>query len=126
MAFYLEKGSAGSSPYLLIDEANNRMLIKGESYHENVIEFFADVNEWLDERFVDACDEFTFDCELTYFNSSTAKLLMDILLLLDEYAADGKEITVNWYADEGNDIVIECGEDFKEEMESLTFNIVIR
>jgi len=113
-------------PYILIDEKKKHMLIKGESYHEQIVEYFVDVNKWLDENFADACDGFVFDCELSYFNSSTAKLLMDIMLRLDDCAAEGKNITINWIASEGNDVIIECGEDFKEELSNLTFNLVVR
>jgi len=125
MAFYLEKEKTGSTPYVLIDEAKKYMKIEGESYHENVIEFFKEVNDWLSVRSESELDSFTFDCEMLYFNSSTAKLLLNMLLHMDDCAADGKQITVNWITTEDNDIIIECGEDFQEELSNVTFNMVI-
>jgi len=32
---------------------------------------------------------------------------------------------VNWITTEENDIIIECGEDFQEEVSNLEFNLVI-
>lgn len=48
MAFYLEKQSTGSTPYVLIDEENKLMRFEGQSFHEDIIAFFSDVNSWLD------------------------------------------------------------------------------
>ncbi|MCL2718278.1 MAG: DUF1987 domain-containing protein [Lachnospiraceae bacterium] len=125
MAFYLEKEKTGSTPKVLIDEAKKYMKIEGESYHENVIEFFKDISTWLEQHFEAVCDGFVFECEMTYFNSSTAKLLLNMLLHMDDCAALGKNVTVNWITSEDNDIIIECGEDFEEELSNLTFNLVI-
>ena len=123
MAFYLIKAKTGSTPYVLVDEAKKYIKIEGESYHENVIDFFKEVNEWLDNGA--SLDGFTVDFEMVYFNSSTAKLLFNMLLHMDNRASEGSTITVNWITTKDNDIIIECGEDFKEEMANLTFNLVI-
>lgn len=126
MGFLLEKAKTGSTPYILIDEDNRYMKFEGESFHENVIEFYREVGEWVERFIVTDFEEFTFDCKLQYFNSSTAKLLLNILLELDEHATQGKQVTVNWITSQDNDIIIECGEDFQEEMENLNFNLVIQ
>lgn len=125
MALIIEKQKTGSTPYILIDEEKGYMKFEGESFHENVIEFYRDVGDWLEAFLKTEFESFTFDCELKYFNSSTAKLLLNMLMEMDEYAADNKSITVNWITTPDNDIIIECGEDFQEEMENLQFNLVV-
>lgn len=125
MALTMEKQKTGSTPYILIDEEKGYMKFEGESFHENVIEFYRDVGDWLEAFLKTEFESFTFDCELKYFNSSTAKLLLNMLMEMDEYAADNKSITVNWITTPDNDIIIECGEDFQEEMENLQFNLVV-
>jgi len=35
-----------------------------------------------------------------------------------------ENITVNWITTEDNMIIIECGEDFEEDVENLTFNLI--
>jgi hypothetical protein len=41
--------------------------------------------------------------------------------------AIGKNVVVNWIvSDPDDDMLIECGEDFQEEVENLIFNIVIK
>ncbi len=66
----------------------------------------------------------TLDCELQYFNSPTAKLLLNILLQMDSHAIDVKRVTVNGVTTADNDIIIECGKDFMEELGALQFNMV--
>lgn len=125
MAFFMEKQKTGSTPYILIDEEKRYMKFEGESFHENVIEFYREVGNWLETFLKTEFIGFTFDCELKYFNSSTAKLLLNMLMEMDEYATDGRTVTVNWITTSDNDIIIECGEDFQEEMENLQFNLVV-
>ncbi len=125
MAFYKEIQKTGSTPYVLVDEAKGYMKFEGESFHENVSEFFEDISEWLAGYLASDFSSLTFDCALSYFNSSTAKLLFNILLVMDEYALKGKDIAVNWITTEDNEIIIECGEDFMEDCENLTFNLVV-
>ena len=124
-AFTLEKHKTGSTPYVLVDEENSYMKFEGECFHENVVRFFEDIIVWLEEFLKRNFKQFVFDCQLQYFNSSTAKLLLNMLTEMDEHAKDGKKVVVNWITTEDNDIIIECGEDFQEEMLHLEFNVVI-
>nr|AGS53337.1 hypothetical protein [uncultured bacterium contig00014] len=125
MAFYLEKQKTVSTPYILVDEDKKYMKMEGRSFHENVAEFFREINDWLDGYLAPDFGSFTFDCELNYFNSSTAKLLLNMLMKMDKYASAEKKVTVNWITTESNEIIIECGEDFREEVNNLNFNLVI-
>lgn len=126
MAYFLEKQKTGSTPYILIDEAKQYMNFEGESFHENVIEFYREVAVWLQAFLKTDFETLTFDCELNYFNSSTAKFLWNILIEMDEYATEKRKVIVNWITTHDNDIIIECGEDFQEEMEHLQFNLVLK
>lgn len=122
---YIEKQKTGSTPYILIDESRGYMNFKGECFHEDVVEFFKDVDGWIRSYLRTDFGTFTFDCELEYFNSSTAQLLFNMLMEMDDHSINGNQVIVNWITVEDNDIIIECGEDFREEMENLTFHLII-
>jgi len=126
MAYRLEKERTTSTPYILIDEEKNYMRFEGRSFHENVVEFYRDVNNWLDAYLEKDFGAFTFDFEMNYFNSSTSKLLHNMLTKMDVRASDKKKVIVNWITTEDNDIIIECGEDFKEDFNNLNFNMIIK
>jgi coenzyme F420-reducing hydrogenase delta subunit len=100
--------------------------MEGKCFHEKVANFFREVNDWLTEYLATDFGCFTFDCEFEYFNSSTTKLLHNMLMKMDRYATESNRIIVNWITTEDNDIMVECGEDFGEDFGSLEFNLIIK
>ena len=124
MAFKLELPLTESTPYVLIDEEAGYIRFKGECYAENTIEFFKKTTDWLTGYLATDFSSLIFDIELEYFNSSSSKLLYNMLKSMDTRASHGKDITVNWYSVVGNDIILEQGEDFKDELTNLKFNII--
>ena len=125
MAFHMEKERTTSTPYILIDEEKSYMRLEGRCFHEKVAEFFMEVNEWLNSYLMSDFGLFTFDCAIDYFNSSTTKLLYNMLLKMDKHVSAKNKINVNWITTEDNDIMVECGEDFREDVSRLEFNLVI-
>ena len=123
--FKLEREKTDLTPYVLIDEEKKYMKLEGESYHENVTLFFKDITEWMTGFLEKDFDSFTFDCCLTYFSSSTVKVLLNIFLDMDN-SKNAKNINVNWITTKKNKIIIECGEDYKEDMKNIVFNIVVK
>ena len=124
MAFKLELPLTESTPYVLIDEETGYLRFKGECYAENAIEFFKKTTDWLSGYLASDFSALIFDCELEYFNSSSSKLLYNMLMAMDACAAKGKKIIVNWYTDVENDIIVEYGEDFEDELKHLEFNLL--
>jgi len=125
MNFKLEREKTTTTPYVLIDEENKYMKFEGKSYLEEIVEFFQEISEWLEKYLAQENAGLTFDCAMRYFNSSTTKIIYNMLRVMDKAAGRGAEITVNWIVSEANESMVECGEDFEEEMENLTFNLVI-
>lgn len=113
------------TPEINFDSEKNVLAIIGESYPENTREFFEPMFTWLDQ-YLKTIDEqtVTVNVELIYFNSSTAKVLMNFFDTLEEFAEEGANITVNWIYDERNENAVEYGEDFQEDLENVQFNLV--
>jgi len=124
-AFKLERTKTDLTPFVLIDEEKGYMNLEGESYHENVIAFFKEIYDWLTSYLKTDFSVFTFDCELKYFSSSTVKVLLNMLLDMDN-SKNAESIIVNWITTKKNEIIIECGEDFKEDLKNIKFNLVIK
>jgi len=125
MAYRLEREKTDMTPYVLIDEEHGVMKLEGESYHENVFDFFQEITEWLHKYLKTDFTSFTFDCELKYFNSSTVKILLNMILEMD-VSNNSKNITINWITTKNNIIIIECGEDFQEDVKNLSFNLIAK
>jgi hypothetical protein len=113
------------SPEVRFDAANRCISIKGEAYPEDAASFwgpiFEDIQAALD---LDEGQDLTVDFRLEYFNSSSAKALMNIFQLLESAAEDGTEIKVNWYYQEGDDTMLESGEDFSEDLTHVNFSSI--
>jgi len=100
-------------------------LIRGECYPENISEWSDPVLKALEECLGNDESEFKVDIELYYFNSSSAKFLFDFFEFLEESAEGGKAITINWRYRAEDDTMQEAGEDFQEDMEACTYNMVV-
>ena len=83
------------TPEIDFDFGAGVFSIKNESYPEDVTEFYGPVIEkfkaWLEDKRGAAI---TFNFELIYFNSSTAKVIMDLFDILEESASDN-DVTVH-------------------------------
>ncbi|MDM8561908.1 DUF1987 domain-containing protein [Candidatus Marithioploca araucensis] len=114
------------TPEVTFNAENNILDIKGDSYPENIAEFFSSVFTWLEEYLEQLKNQvFTINIELNYFNSSSSKLLLDLFERLDEEVEKfDKNIIVNWIYDVDHDNIEEYGEEFQEDLKSLTFNLV--
>ena len=124
MSLKIEKQKTQSTPYVLIDEEKAYLKLQGESFMEDVIIFYKEINEWLGKFLEKNFSEFTFDCALEYFNSSTTIQLYNMLQLIDKHA-NGKKVVINWIiSDKEDNILIECGEDFKDDLKNVEFNII--
>jgi len=100
------------------------MKLEGLSFHENAIEFYQDIIEWLGEYLETDFGTFTFDSQMKYFNSSTTKILFDMLELMNDSVDNGKKIIVNWHVNKEDDLLIELCEDMEEDYENLEINLI--
>lgn len=114
-----------STPEINFNAASGVLQIKGESFPENVVKFYTPVIDWIKDYISAETKEITLEFEIIYFNSSTSKVFMTIFDLLDQEVGKGKNIKVKWICDNENETAIECGEEFKEDIELLPFDIVV-
>lgn len=114
-----------SSPFVSFDPASGILEIKGESYPENAAKFYAPVFDWLESYLASPSDRrIEVNLEIVYFNSSSSKVFMNLLEVLKQAASRGQDIVVNWRYHEENEVALECGEEFMEDLEGLAFNLV--
>lgn len=102
------------TPKVTLDKQNSTYLISGRSLPEDVTAFYQPVLEWLDIYALDPADEMVLDIKLEYFNTASSKLILDILLKLEEISEKGKKIEVNWHHDKDDDDMKEAGEEYAE------------
>jgi hypothetical protein len=114
------------TPEISLDADSGIISMIGKSYPENTFEFYKPVMEWMETYFDgNTQDKTVINMEIIYFNSSSSKLFFDFFDLVEEESEKNK-IEINWIYDEENESALEAGEDFKEDFESLTFNLTVK
>lgn len=116
--------SGTDRPEISMDVKSGIISIKGSSYPEDSETFYAPVMNWLNAYFADSpVDKTIINFELVYCNSASSKVFYDFFDILSNKCTE-HNIEINWIYDEENDTAIEMAEDFMEDFENLSFNLI--
>ncbi|MBN1112668.1 MAG: DUF1987 domain-containing protein [Bacteroidales bacterium] len=102
------------TPNVIFDLENDVFEISGRSLPEDVTAFYEPLINWLDEYAEDPKDSTVFSFKLVYFNTASSKLILDILMKLEEIHEDGKEVLVKWYYPDDDEDMEEAGEEYAD------------
>jgi hypothetical protein len=120
----LKQEATQRSPRVDFDFDSGTFLMEGEIYPEDASSFFGPIMERLQAYLNDLRGaEITFDFKLVYFNSSSAKGLMNLFQMLEDAAQAGNAVRINWYYHEDDDTIFEAGEDFSEDLDKTEFRM---
>jgi len=97
--------------------------ISGESYLEQVDEFFRPLTDWLRQYVQTNPKNITFNFNLSYYNTSSSKKILEMLKILSEYSQAGNSLTINWFFEPTDADLIEDAEDFMM-ITGLRFNLI--
>lgn len=115
--------ATASSPEVDFRFDDRLLSLKGESYPENAALFWGEIIQAV-QHFIehDPSDAtITVNVELAYFNSSSTKMLFSLFDTLNEKAASGTPVMLNWYRDEDDDTIYEFGQELCEDFSALDF-----
>lgn len=113
------------TPEICFDFVNGRLSVEGEAYPGNASIFFGPLLTALHEYLqIKPGGEVIMDIKMKYFNSSSAKALMNVFQIMEEAAETGTNAIVRWYYHEDDDTMREFGEDFSEDLRFLNFEMV--
>lgn len=101
------------TPAIYLDQQNGIFEISGRSLPEDTVSCYAPVFDWINaySKNPNATTDFTF--KLDYFNTSSSKIILDIIGLLK--GITGARIV--WYAQEDDEEVQAAGEEFSEQVD---------
>lgn len=120
----LQLDATSRTPAVTLDPAAGRLVLQGESYPEDVTSFYATLTSALAAYLENSPGKLMAEIRLTYFNSSSARALMELLEQLDEAAGSGAEITIDWYCDPDDDITREFAEDIASDVSDAKVSIL--
>jgi hypothetical protein len=107
------------TPYVFIETEIGKVEIEGICTPENSIDFFEPIKNAV-RGLVKNKKTIGFEMNLEYFNTSSSKSLLDVLLIVSEVQKDCKVV---WKNQQGDEELRESGE-VLEEITGLTFEYV--
>ena len=102
------------SPRINFKYSENQLSLEGRSLPEDVRGFYGPVFDWLEE-FVNTTEgpvKLLF--KLEYFNTASAKVVVDMLFKLNELIKRDIPVEVKWFYDEYDEDMYEVGLRFSE------------
>lgn len=118
-----------NSPSVILDPGSSKFEFSGESRPENVRKFYLPILEWL-EKFAEEqkgssskLSKLLVQFDFEYFNSTSAKYILDIFKALNVLNDLGIEIQVKWLYEEDDEDMLEVGQEMSR-MSKLEFEYV--
>ncbi|MBR4266342.1 MAG: DUF1987 domain-containing protein [Bacteroidales bacterium] len=102
------------TPTVVLDKENNIFEISGRSLPEDVVAFYNPILDWLSEYAKDPLDKTVFNFKLEYFNTASSKLLLDVLLKLEDINSAGHDVLVKWHYPDDDEDMEEAGEEYSD------------
>lgn len=106
-----------SSPRVILDPDNKIFEISGESRPPDVGEFYGEILNWMDDysqnmhKSSGSSDPVVFSFDLEYFNSSSAKYLLDFCKQIANVRSKGLDVTVKWHYEDDDADMLEVGKE---------------
>lgn len=104
-----------NSPKVILDPERNLFEISGESRPPDVAGFYSEILSWFDDfsafpgSLPETGDPVIFNLDFEYFNSSSAKYILDLCKQIASVRAKGKNISVKWHYEKDDNDMLESG-----------------
>jgi len=109
-SFYLE----GTDTTLTVELNKNKgiFLFQGKTRPENAIAYYEGVFKWLDKYQKNPNEKTNIHFKLEYFNSSSAKMFLKLMVRFEELYNNGHTVKISWFYKPLDEDILEAGEDF--------------
>ena len=111
------------SPGVILDTAENILELSGRSLPEDVNTFYEPVLSWIEEYAKEPLENTVFNFKLTYFNTASSKVILDILTQFEEMIEEGHQVLVRWHFPDEDEDMQEAGEEYAD-MVDVPFEMV--
>jgi hypothetical protein len=112
-----------NSPRIVLDPVTGVFEFSGESRPENVRNFYSPVLDWLEEYAGGSPGPGTFVFNFEYFNSTSAKYILDIFKILKSISDKTGKLKVQWHYEEDDEDMYEVGMEMSR-MSGISFEYV--
>jgi len=109
-----------NSPRVILDPENNRFEISGESRPPDVASFYLEILKWFDDytlylnRSQEMKEPVIFNFDFEYFNSSSAKYILDFCKQIGDVRSKGMNLGIKWHYDMDDMDMMQVGQEMSK------------
>lgn len=98
------------TPYVLLDSKDNQLKIEGHSIHLQPQNFYQPILLWIQKQKIKRPKKFEVHIDLSFFNTYTSKIILEILFQIREYELIGCKVSIYWHYESDDSEIKEAGE----------------
>ena len=102
------------TPKIDFNSETGDLYIEGKSFPPDVNEFYDEILIWIDLFINSLPSKTNIHLKLEYFNTSSSKILMDILYKFEDLQKNSGNVTIYWYYPEDDEDMKETGKEYSE------------
>jgi hypothetical protein len=101
------------TPKVTYFEKENRMMIEGQSRQADPSMFYGELWQQIEFYLEGSKNKFTLEFKLEYISSGSSKWILHILKNLQMKYYGKKSISIKWWYEEDDEVILETGEVYK-------------
>lgn len=101
------------TPKVVLNKEKMVFEISGRSLPEDAEKFYSSIINWVAEYVKQPCSYTDFVINLEYFNSSSVKQVLKVLIKLEEIVKKGEKVNIIWYYNQEDELMEIKGEEIK-------------
>lgn len=104
------------TPQVILDRSGDqgRIQFLGRSLPDDARSFYRPILTWIEDYFNNPNESTVVSFNLEYFNTSSSKMLLQIIRKFRELEDQNKKVTVEWHYLEDDEDILESGETFQD------------
>ena len=112
--------ATGLTPEVRLNPVQGLLSLRGESYPEHVLSFYAPILERIGAVLeAGKLPLLRVEMHITYYNSASAKAFHRIFHMLNKAAENGCAVELLWHFDQEDDMARDLGRDIREDFPAI-------
>lgn len=99
---------------VVLDKQTGKFVFSGRCLPEDAKEFFNPILNWIKEYFKDPNVTTIVNFDIRYYNSTSSKMLLDMLHIYKDAINKGNNVIIQWEYDKDDEEMKQAGNDFAD------------
>ncbi len=101
------------TPKVVLNKEKMLFEISGRSLPEDAEKFYSPIIEWMKNYTANPSTNTDFIINLEYFNSSSVKQVLKVLITLEDIVKKGHQVNITWYYNQDDELMETKGQEIK-------------